>query len=355
MSRTIRLCMIIPELSDGGAQRQFCRLVDEIRADEHSGFEVWTVRFRKSINDHWLVSASERDLVLDFGSNLDPRIPFRLRRLFRRHEIDYCMSWLTAADILVGLAQLGGRSRWILNERNSSHPPSMRQSLRKFVSRWAFGLVANSRGGLDWWGRSPARRGLLPNIVADSTPVRRSSEARPTRLLYLGRLEPQKGVGQLLSGVAEDDSLELDIVGAGSLEAELRSSVNRLGLHDRVQFLGYVNEVDDLFHRYLALVTLSRHEGSPNAVLEAVRSGLPVIASPISEHVAIFGSKYPYYIHWPGQLGAVAHQVRQESVEEWRTGSGAVATAHVANLSSTSVIQKLRDLLSSWEESLSSP
>ena len=106
----------------------------------------------------------------------------------------------------------------------------------------------------------------------------------------LGRLEPVKGFDLLLDAFAlilvpgflpEQIALHLRlaIVGDGPERPALQVQAQRLGITDRLVFLGETHQVP-LFMAGLDLFALaSRHEGMPNALLEAMAAGLPVVST----------------------------------------------------------------------------
>ncbi|OHO33900.1 hypothetical protein HMPREF2690_00205 [Corynebacterium sp. HMSC034E11] len=104
------------------------------------------------------------------------------------------------------------------------------------------------------------------------------------RLLYLGRLAPEKQVGSLIEGFAkalEDlPKLRLDLVGEGPESAHLRELVSRLGIEDAVTFHGYQNEPLNWYDNCDALLMNSKFEGFGLTILEAFSCSCPVISSP---------------------------------------------------------------------------
>ena len=103
------------------------------------------------------------------------------------------------------------------------------------------------------------------------------------QLLYVGRLVPLKRVELLIAGVARTGSARLDIVGEGPDLAELQALAQRLGVHDRVRFVGALDH-DAVMERLAAtdaLVLASTHEGLPHVVLEALVSGKPIVSTAV--------------------------------------------------------------------------
>ncbi len=107
------------------------------------------------------------------------------------------------------------------------------------------------------------------------------------RVLYLGWLVPVKGIDILVDAVDRHRGLlagvTFSICGGGDLADAMRRRVAELGLNDQIRFEGWVSGEGKL--RALAacdvLVLPSRNEGMPNAVLEAMASGRPVIGTDV--------------------------------------------------------------------------
>lgn len=127
---------------------------------------------------------------------------------------------------------------------------------------------------------------IIPNgidLQAYQTPDRDWSFPR---LLTVGRIVHQKGLDlamRALGGLKEFD-WEWRIAGDGPQLAALQSLANELGIGDRVFFLGWQSreQLMECYQRANIFLFPSRHEGMPNAMLEAMASGLPVIASCIA-------------------------------------------------------------------------
>jgi len=106
------------------------------------------------------------------------------------------------------------------------------------------------------------------------------------RLLFVGRIVYQKGLDILfhaLGGVREY-TWQLTVVGDGPLREPLMRLAEDLGIADRIKFVGWVHrdKLPDIYRQADVFVFPSRHEGMSNVVLEAMASGLPVIATDIA-------------------------------------------------------------------------
>jgi len=104
------------------------------------------------------------------------------------------------------------------------------------------------------------------------------------RLLFVGRLRDFKGaqhVLEALGGAEELAPVRFDIVGDGPYGGELERMARAKGLGGRVVFHGWAapEETPAFYREADAFILPSYAEGSPNVVLEAMASGLPVIVS----------------------------------------------------------------------------
>lgn len=105
-------------------------------------------------------------------------------------------------------------------------------------------------------------------------------------LLYVGNLEKPKRVDTILRGFAAIQArgdLRLVIVGQGTLRGELEQLAAQLGISDSVEFAGAVphGRVSEYMAQAALFMHCSDNEGLPVAIVEAIRAGLPVVASAV--------------------------------------------------------------------------
>lgn len=134
-----------------------------------------------------------------------------------------------------------------------------------------------------------------PNTQQDLDDIQRSYDLPPEFLLYIGTLEPRKGLDTLLSAfshLAADIDIDLVIVGKkGWATDPIFQQVTNLGLASRIHFTGYVPD-DDLPALYRAadlFVFPSRYEGFGLPPLEAMACSTPVICSNASSLPEVVG------------------------------------------------------------------
>jgi glycosyltransferase involved in cell wall biosynthesis len=113
-----------------------------------------------------------------------------------------------------------------------------------------------------------------------------SWEGSGPHLLAVGRLAREKGFDLLLRALvpvqAQFPDAHLLLAGTGPEEAALKAECHALGLDSAVRFAGQVGCVWPQFASAALFVLSSRHEGLPNALLEAAAAGVPIVATPAS-------------------------------------------------------------------------
>jgi glycosyltransferase involved in cell wall biosynthesis len=129
-----------------------------------------------------------------------------------------------------------------------------------------------------------ARLAVIPNAVLD---VRESLRATPgespPRLVMVARLSWWKDHPTLLRALAElvDLEWELELVGDGPLRNEVGALATSLGISSRVCFAGFCSDVPARLAKAQVFVLATKWEGFPRSILEAMRAGLPVVASEV--------------------------------------------------------------------------
>ncbi len=154
------------------------------------------------------------------------------------------------------------------------------------------------RGALDRLGR----HALPVHAVANGTaaPALRHLGGDGSRLLCVGRFTPQKLHRTLLIALARlhrrGVPARLDLIGQGPGEARLRRWAARLGLGQRVRFLGRRDDVAERMAGADLLVLPSAFEGLPLVLLEAMSLGLPAVATRVTGSAEALGADHPWLV-----------------------------------------------------------
>jgi glycosyltransferase involved in cell wall biosynthesis len=135
------------------------------------------------------------------------------------------------------------------------------------------------------------------------------------RLLFTGRLAAVKGLPILLEALArlaaQHPQLELALAGDGPDRAALEAQAARLGVADRVRFLGYRSseQVRALLQDTDVFVLPSFAEGVPVVLMEAMASGVPVVATRVAGVTELVEDGVSGFVVPPGDVGALVASI----------------------------------------------
>lgn len=171
----------------------------------------------------------------------------------------------------------GLRTRWLygsLLRRVAAISPAVEARLRA-------GGVPADRIRIIWSAIDPET--LVPTAPRETLRARFGASAGTHCLLVAANLVHRKGVDVLLEAMAidrRDDTLAW-VAGEGTERATLEAMATRLGLGERVRFLGHRDDIPDLLEACDVFVLPSRQEGLGVAALEAMARSRPVVASAV--------------------------------------------------------------------------
>jgi L-malate glycosyltransferase len=293
----IRIAYVIDHLKVGGAQRH---LVEVVRGLDRRIYapEMWTAAAQPGD----LAPVFERlgAPVRSFGirsTMLHSRTLGAVSRValeLRRRDVQVVHGYLFEGNFLA--AMVGRRARrpvTLISKRSlDRYGRPDRRAAAWLSNRLADRVLVNATAVREIvvdheWCRED-KIDLIPNGV--DLPVRtRGSRSLPDErgdgplVGMVGRLGWKKGYEHALDAFAllrdRVPGLRVDIVGDGDLRAELEARIERLGLGDTVRLLGQRSDVPACLERFDCFVLSSIIEGMPNALLEAMAMGLPVVTT----------------------------------------------------------------------------
>ena len=235
----------------------------------------------------------------------DWRVPWRMARAIRERDIDVIHAHQYTPFFYAALAKLLLRRppRLILTE-HGRHYPDVVSATRRAVNRLVLDRLADAvnaccafsaehLGRLD--GFSARRIKVIENGIdidryrsaADRATLRQRLRLDPARryVAAVARFHPVKDHSTLLRAfavvAAARSDVDLLLVGDGPLRAELTSLAERLGIADRVRFLGVRSDVPDLLQAVDVFTLTSLSEAASLTLLEAMAASLPVVVTDV--------------------------------------------------------------------------
>lgn len=164
-------------------------------------------------------------------------------------------------------------------------------------------------------------RGRDPEIFNKlNRPVEKTNENLIDNYICVGRLIKRKGQLDLVDAFAEHiikypDS-KLFLVGEGPLRKELEIKITKLDLKDKVELLGQRNDVPELLSKSSYFIFPSYYEGLPGALVEAMFSKTPIIASKIPENLECI-NKETSLIFEPGNIQDLVSKMDKAKSINW--------------------------------------
>jgi glycosyltransferase involved in cell wall biosynthesis len=290
--------LLIPHLGGGGAEKVMALLARCLSSEKYE-LHLGIVAQASAPSDEFPAHLTVHSL----GSARVRFAGIRLLGLVRRVKPRVVISGMFHLNFLVLLLRpMFPRSTRVVVRQNGAVSaslefdglPSYNRLLYRLLYRHADRVICQSEAMADdlvkEFGIGTDRLTMLRNPVdvhamrtVNGNAPRRWTGAGP-HLLAVGRLSPEKGFDLLLGALAslrkQFPYLDLAIAGSGPEEARLRNLCRELELESAVRFEGYVDRPSDWFPGAAAFVLPSRHEGLPNALLEAGAAGLPIVALP---------------------------------------------------------------------------
>jgi glycosyltransferase involved in cell wall biosynthesis len=314
---------VIPSMGYGGAERQAAYLAHGLVA---LGHDVHFAIFTGGENLPLLEQSGATVHRLRAAGNHDPRRLFELARIAGRIGPDLVQTWLPMANVLGGLVALRAGVPWLYSERYA--PDSYGRSLKAGFDQWlarryAAAVISNSSSADALWAEwlAPGRRhevirNALPLAELDAAPTADPRElGLPPELplvVYVGRMLPHKGIDVLLDALERlnaERPIAVLLLGVGALHEQVRARLLAPGFAGRALAPGFRYDAAAWLKRAAVFVSLSRWEGMPNTVMEAMATGCPAVVSDIPQHREILDDASASFVPF-GDASRAASAIR---------------------------------------------
>jgi len=300
----VRILFLIPTLGAGGAERVVSILANELSKEyEVSIFCIENEKekgyvINENVDIESSVTITRRGkkclAVYDYLSSFTKKYR-EVDNYIEKTETDIIISFLPKADVIAYTIAKKRHIPWISSERND---PWVRNCLeRKFLERiykkCDYLVCQTKRVKKHYKERGVLGSVEIPNPVTQYkvSPDKDYQKIYGRYCLAIGRLDTQKNYDMLIESFSQSlkntkKKYKLIILGEGSQREHLQEMIDYLSLRDEVLLLGKTNNVQDYISTASFYVMSSDYEGMPNALLEAMNGGLPVICTDIQTGAA---------------------------------------------------------------------
>lgn len=300
----LSICHVITTINLGGAERQLLELAS---SQKRNGSRVEVIflkdqpALKQAFTDNGVIVNHDFS-KLNFIGQL---ISFRKKM---RSTTQVVHAHLPRAELLCALTLR--KKRFVVTRHNSEQFfPNGSKYVSRILSRLvltrAFHSVFISKA-VEIYARenrelpkqactSVIYYGIRDNFV--NQVHKKNNKDTSLRIATIARLVPQKNIPLLLDTVKTISqfgiSFHLTIVGIGTLSEELQAISLKLGLQDRITWLGQIDKVETVYAEMDIFVLTSNYEGFGLVLLEAMSFGVPVVARRISAIPEVLGDSHP--------------------------------------------------------------
>lgn len=289
MIEKIKIAHLITSLSRGGRERQLSTIVANNHSDKFSDKIIY---FNDSKNNYFDEYDIRKQAVKVNMKFFFPRIK-ELNKIFKEYKPDIVFTWGNLESIYTILLKPFHNYIFINGSvRHGIRSKNFFQYLRTILLHLSQYVVANSLSGLK---ANNLKRGyVLYNGISSKflIPVQNKTKRKKDLinicddlpvLISVANLVPYKDYFSILNALRKikDESLNFYyiICGDGALRQIINEKITEFGLDENVKIIGHVQNISDYLKISDIFIHSSKGEGCSNAILEAMATGLPIIAS----------------------------------------------------------------------------
>ena len=285
------ICYIDIMASTGGAQRVMKNLVTYLIDKDYS--VILVNDFDIGYKDSFYIPNKVKRVYLrknNIGNPITKNIEriVALRELVKREKPDIILSFLGAPNIRAVLATVGIGIKKVISVRNDPKYEYGKSVISNLVVNLLFeqvdGCVFQTDDAKSYFSKKLQCKSRVILNPVDKVFFNTKRNEHCQGIVTFGRLEIQKNHKLLIQAYSnlfkKDKNIEeLYIYGEGSLRGELKKFIYNNKLQNKVHLLGKVSNVAEILSKSKLFVLSSDFEGLPNALMEAMACGAPVIST----------------------------------------------------------------------------
>ena len=311
------------------------RVVHAIRSDGFGGVENYVARLSRAQSEAGdevtVIGGDPLRMRKVVGNGIAQVVPAAsvaaVRRAVRDHlgAADVVHAHMTAAELACSVAMLGSRVPLVCTrhfaQRRGRH--TLVHLGSTLVARHIAAQISVSRFVAD----SIEGQSVMIYPGVPPRPAAPGWETREPIVLVAQRLEEEKHTDEAIRAFARSglagQGWRLEVAGNGACRGALERLVTHLGAGDAVRFLGQRSDVDQLMGNSRILLASSPSEHFGLSVIEAMASGLPVVATASGGHLETLGTVAGAQLYPAGDVDAAARLLQQlaQDPQAWATYS----------------------------------
>ncbi len=346
-----RIALVIGQLTAGGAEGQVAVLCRGLRDNGRFAPIVYCLSER---TEPWGPEIEALGVPLRVIGGGRPQRLWRLRRALAADGVALVHAWLFIANAYAWAANAGTGRPLLTSARNCKRQGRWLDRLNRRAFAASAAIVANSRQVARYieqtYGAPGGRIEVVYNAI-DTTRFHPPSEAHGGApcVVMVGRLVPQKNPLLFVEAAAavhrKLPGVRFLLVGDGSLRAAVEAAVDANGLRDCCTVAGERRDVPELLRQADLFWLTSEWEGLPNAVLEAMATGLPAVVTDVGGAGEIVRPDRDGYLIRPGDRDAlVARSLGLLGDGERRRRCGEAARARAEEFSAPQMVAAMERL-----------
>lgn len=276
----MNIAFVCNSLNGGGAER-FTANISNCFSKDYSN-NVYVITGKETIKDYKLESKVKRIDLL--SKNLLKDLVLLLK-VIKDNSIDVIVGIDIYPNFCVCLCSLFTKARCIISERNA--PKQVNISKKSRILRWllyrlANGYVFQTNGAKEFYSKKIQNKSVvIHNPIRENLPLKTKENKK--EIVAVGRLGIQKNYPMLIKAFEivhkKYPDYSLRIFGEGEEREQLENLVNELKLTGFVIFEGFTLNVHEAIKDSAIFVMTSDFEGMPNALMEAMAMGFPVVST----------------------------------------------------------------------------
>jgi glycosyltransferase involved in cell wall biosynthesis len=295
--KALRILYIIPSFNYGGSERKVVDLALNLNRDFFAAYVMSISEdgvLKKELDDGGIPSVCVKK-----KSKFDIFVVFRICRFIKKNKIDIVHVFTSTAKLWGRLACMGNKKVVVVSTEESLFR-GLRSDVffERLFNKSTSVIVANSHATMMSAIEKTHISEAKYRVIYNGINLKRFSDYKGNRdsdrhfykipadksvILHIGRFDDRKGHKYLLKAMPlilqEKPDAFLVLAGEGETMVSMIELIDELKINEQVLLVGYVADLPKLYHTADVFVLPSVAEGFGNVIVEAMASGIPVIAA----------------------------------------------------------------------------